>query len=53
MQAVNRKNKFAYFENCSGGQRTLETKLAERKRGHAPSKNFGKNVAALYLLVVM
>ena len=29
MQAVKRKNKLAYFENCSGGELTLEDGLVK------------------------
>ena len=31
MQAVNRKNKLAYFENCSGGGLMLENRQLKGK----------------------
>ncbi len=60
MQAVNRKNKLAYFENCSAAgdfeicqqlsQNNVQKMKSER---HAPKRNLGTNVTALYLLVEM
>ena len=48
MQAVNKKNKLAYFENCSV---SVSVQVSSVINIHVPKRNFGRNVARLYLLV--
>ena len=48
MQAVNKKNKLAYFENCSVPVSAQATAVINT---NVPKRNFGRNVARLYLLV--
>ena len=48
MQAVNKKNKLAYFENRSV---LSQLKVTVVMNINVPKRNFGRNVARLYLLV--
>lgn len=48
MQAVNKKNKLAYFENCSV---LVSVQVTAVININVPKRNFGRNVARLYLLV--
>jgi hypothetical protein len=51
MQAVKRKKRFAYFENCSApaGQRRPGQRGGD---SDGPRRNFGMKEARLYLLVL-
>ena len=44
MRAVNKKNKFAYFENCSGQAGSVTLQCSRTKRD-APKRNLGTKVA--------
>ena len=48
MQAVNKKNILAYFENCSVPVSAQVTAIINI---NVPKRNLGRNVARLYLLV--
>ena len=48
MQAVNKKNKLAYLENCSV---CVSAQVTDIININVPKRNFGRNVARLYLLV--
>ena len=48
MQAVNKKNKLAYFGNCSV---PVSAQVTDIININAPKRNFGRKVTRLYLLV--
>lgn len=52
MHAVNRKNKLAYFENCSTRiMHQLVFRGVRDTRRNTPVRNLGRNETMLYLLV--